>query len=284
VALVAAVAGVAFVAAVAVSVGHWVLAGTRLATSTADALQAEALLRSGIAIASVLLEERALQREADSLRGVLGPEPIVHPLGRGNVALTIEDAARRLDLGAPDLAPAVRRLLRGLGLDPALADTLADWIDPDDTPRPHGAERAWYLAAHPPLVPANAPLGAVSQLRLVRGYDAATLARLSPFVATAGEHAVNPNTASLAVLAAWLGDETAARAMLARRARAPISCTGMPACTTRSQFYLVRVEARVLGTRRGVWATLWVPPLGAAEVRSVVSSASEEGRQAEDVT
>ena len=58
VALAAAVAGTALVATLAIGAARWTLAGTQLAASTADALQAEALVRSGLAMAAVLLEER----------------------------------------------------------------------------------------------------------------------------------------------------------------------------------------------------------------------------------
>src|SRR3989442_1300776 len=79
------------------------------------------------------------------------------PLGAGWVEVHVEDEARRLDLNAPELADAVPRLLALLGLDPGLADALADWTDADDAPRPRGAERDWYLAQTPPLVPRNRP-------------------------------------------------------------------------------------------------------------------------------
>jgi general secretion pathway protein K len=284
VALLVAVAGTALVATLAVGVGRWALAGSQLAASTADALQAEALVRSGVAMAAVVLEERAATGEADGLAGVLGDQPLRQPLGGGTIEVRIEDATRRLDLGAPELAPALRRLITSLGLQPGLADTLADWIDADDVPRPYGAERQWYLGRQPPLVPANAPLGAVSQLALVRGWSDEAVARVRPFVATSGERAVNPNTAPPAVLAAWLGSESAAEAMLARRQRGWVPCTGMPACATRTHFYLVQVEARVHTTVRAVSATLWVPPAGPADVRSVVPSAPEEPGEPEALT
>jgi hypothetical protein len=218
--------------------------------------------------------------DADGPAGVLAT-PLRQELGGGTITLRIEDATRRLDLNAAELAPAVRRLLAGLGLDPALGDTLADWTDTDDVPRPYGAERQWYLGRHPALLPANAPLGAVSQLLLVRGWTPEVVARVRPFVATSGERAVNPNTAPPLVLAAWLGSESAARAMLAERERRPLTCAGRPACATRTQYYLVHVEGWVHATARAAWATLWVPPLGPADVRSLVPSDPEEGGQPE---
>jgi hypothetical protein len=39
----------------------------------------------------------------------------------------VEDEARRLALGAPELADCVPRLLAVLGIDPAIADALGDW-------------------------------------------------------------------------------------------------------------------------------------------------------------
>lgn len=283
VALLAAVAGVALLGTLAVGVGHWALAGTRLATSTADALQAEASLRSGLAIAAVLLEERRAAGVPDTLADVLDGAPIARTLGGGRLEIRIEDAARRLDLSAPELSPALARLLSAQALDPALADTLADWIDADDVPRTRGAERAWYLARRPPVLPANSPLGATGHLAFVRGWSSEAIERVRPFVATAGERGVNPNTASPEVLAAWLGDAGAARAMLERRARAPLPCSGMPACVTRSAFYLVDVEARVHGAVRAAQATLWVPPRGPAEIRAVGPSAPKKRGRPERV-
>jgi type II secretory pathway component PulK len=283
VALVAAVGGLAVVTMLAVAAAQWALAGTRLAQGVTDALQAEAALRSGVTIAAVLLEEEAARRDLQILDGLFGETLLTRRLGTASITLRFEDAARRLDLNAPELGPAVRRLGEALGLDPGFGDVLADWTDADDVPRPRGAERAWYLAASPPLVPPNAPLGSLAELSHLRGVGAEALARLAPFVATAGERAVNPNTAAPEVLAAWLGSADTAAAMLARRARSPLACAGMPACTTRSQASLVHVTAVVHGVRRAVVATLWVPPAGPAEVRALQSSDPEERGEAVDV-
>jgi general secretion pathway protein K len=274
------VAGTALVATIAAGVGRWALAGSRQALRTADGLQADALVRSGVTTAAVLLEERAAVREPDLLGAPLLPHEVRFALGGGTVVVTIEDAGRRIDLGSPALAGAFARLLAALDLPPALADTLGDWIDPDDRPRPQGAERDWYLGRRPPLLPANAPLSAVSHLGLVRGFDPAAQAVLAPYVAVAGERTLNPNTAPPTVLAAWLGDE-GAESVLARRAQAPVACTGLPHCAARSAFYLVRVTARVHAVTRAAEATLWVPPAGRAEVRAIRALGAQERGQAE---
>src|SRR5262249_23160937 len=142
--------GVALLGAV-MALTALVLVATGLATTaavdrrrTADALeglQADALARSAGATASILRTQRARVGAPDSLRS-----PWAHGIGRqtvgpGWVEVGVEDEARRLDLNAPGSADALGRLLRRLGLDPSLADAVADWTDPDDEPRPHGAER-----------------------------------------------------------------------------------------------------------------------------------------------
>src|SRR5207244_4255056 len=102
------------------------------------------------------------------------------------------------------------------------ADALARSTDADDVPRPRGAERDWYLAQTPPRVPRNAPFASVGELALVRGIDAAALARLRPHVTVAGEHAVNPNTASREVLLAVVQDAAGVDRLLAARRRGAI--------------------------------------------------------------
>src|SRR5437773_12145890 len=164
----------------------------RLAEKALAALQADALARSGVAVAAVVLAETGAAGAPDTLGAPWAVDVGRRPLGRGWVEVQVEDEARRLDLNAPELTDAVPRLLALLGLDPGLADALADWIDADDVPRPRGAERDWYLAQTPPRVPRNTPFASVGELALVRGIYAAALARLRPHVTVACDHAVNP--------------------------------------------------------------------------------------------
>jgi len=61
-----------------------------------------------------------------------------------------------------------KRLLDILGLESALADTLADWVDADiDAQFPNGAEDEYYLLLERPYRAANRPLVSISELRLV---------------------------------------------------------------------------------------------------------------------
>lgn len=60
----------------------------------------------------------------------------------------------------------------------ALAESIADWIDPDDRPRPQGAEKDYYMTLDRPDFPFNRPFENINDLLLVRG--AAEMERLRP--------------------------------------------------------------------------------------------------------
>jgi len=101
-----------------------------------------------------------------------------------------------------------KRLLDVLGLEPALAPALQDWIDPDiDTTFPDGAEDDEYLLADVPYRAANRSLVDISELRLVKGYTPEVLAVLEPHVtALPAATVINVNTATPAVLQALHAD------------------------------------------------------------------------------
>jgi general secretion pathway protein K len=131
----------------------------------------------------------------------------------------IEEAGTRLDLnrGSPE---ALRALLGD-----SLADAVLDWRDPDTLARPLGAEQAWYRARHR-LSPRDGPLADAAELRLVRGFDEATVRRLEPLLTTSGDLEVDLNAAPPAVLASVPGlDAPAVAIILARRTRAPLHDT-----------------------------------------------------------
>jgi general secretion pathway protein K len=264
VALVAATMALAVLSVVAVALATTATTGDRLASNAAAVVQAEALARSGVAGARAALLDASRVDAADTLRAPwlrpLAPQAI----GEGVVRITIEDEARRIDVNAmPDALP---RLLARVGLDPLLADAVLDWTDADDDARPHGAERRWYAARTPPRTPANRPLGTVGELLLVRGFDAAALERLRPFVTVAGEDGVNPNTAPPDVLLAAWPDPGRVGTLLAARERDAVACEDLPSCTTRSATYRVRATANVGSVSRTVEALVRVLPGVDAEI------------------
>lgn len=74
------------------------------------------------------------------------------------------------------------RLLTALNLDVSLADKILDWMDPDQQPRPGGAEDFAYAAESPPYQTAGAPFSHIRELYLIAGMDEAQFKQLSPYV------------------------------------------------------------------------------------------------------
>jgi general secretion pathway protein K len=265
--LLAVVTALAVLSVLAVGTARTTIMSQRLTAHGRDLVQADALLRSATAVAATWLERHAASGLPDGAHLPGMAAPWRRRLGDGWIEIRVEDAARRIDLDTPGLRPALRRLAAGLGLEPRLIDALADWTDADDEPHRLGAEREWYARLREPLLPANAPLTSVSHLRFVRGFDAAAVARLAPFVSVAGQGGVNPNTASPTVLAAWTGSARETRRLLAARADGVVACGARPHCTLRSAYYLVHARAQVGAIERRATVTLLVPDGLPATVR-----------------
>ncbi len=211
-ALITAILIVALAASAAIlllgRIDHWI---ERVAL-TRDKAQALELARAGIDYARAVLAYDARRSSVDTLEEDWAR--VLPPMRseESEVSGYIEDLQGRLNLnnlrrndGAIDeqALSAYQRLLGLLGLPEALADTLADWLDADDSPRAAGAEAAYYQGLGTPTQCANRPLDNVSNLLRVKGYNARLIARLEPFVAVLPElQPVNVNTAPAEVIAA----------------------------------------------------------------------------------
>jgi type II secretory pathway component PulK len=103
-----------------------------------------------------------------------------------------------------------RQLFENWGIDPrealALVDSLADWIDPDSTPLPQGAEREIYTALERPDFPYNKTFTSLDDILLVRGAD--VMDRQRPdwrdFFTLYGDGTIDVHTASSVMLEALL--------------------------------------------------------------------------------
>lgn len=133
-------------------------------------------------------------------------------LTQAECAVTARAAGTAIDVNAAD-AEQLRRAFLASGAGAAQADSLTDavldWRDPDDSPRPNGAESGWYRA-HDELLPRNARIANAGELRRIRGLaDIEGLDTL--FGVEAGR--VPFGRAPLAVLASLpgFGDEAIAR-------------------------------------------------------------------------
>jgi general secretion pathway protein K len=186
--------------------------------------QGDLYARAGIDWArGVLQEDSRTGKQLDYL-GEAWAQPIAAlPVERALVSGTITDEQGKLNLNSlvgtyeKESREAFVRLLASQGLAPELADAVVDWIDDNaDLSGPGGAEDAYYLSLRKPYRAANAPMVQVEELYRVRGFDAATVRKLRPYVsALPVATKVNVNTAPEALVYAMFPQEIA-RAAIAR--------------------------------------------------------------------
>jgi len=98
-------------------------------------------------------------------------DPPLLPSSRCRIAL--HPTGRAIDINTADdelLTRAFQRLgVPAVELD-SLVDAVLDWRDPDNVPRPYGAEEAWYVGQGR-APPRNGPFANVRELRRVRGLE-----------------------------------------------------------------------------------------------------------------
>jgi general secretion pathway protein K len=215
VALVTAVMIVAIAAAIAVQIAFAHQIWFRQMENVADRDATDWLRRGALHWASLALLEDAAQNSTDHLGESWAMGLPTLPVEGGTIKVSIEDAQSRVNLnsiGGTDPTSlanlqVLQRLLEVLQLDPQLANAVADWIDPNSDARAGGAEDIDYLNFNPPYRAANRPMASVDELRLIRGFDAKTVAALVPYVTVlpATSNNINVNTASPVVLAALTG-------------------------------------------------------------------------------
>jgi len=195
--------------------------------------QADALARAAATWAAVILaaDDASVDHLGEAWARKLPPFPadraeltgvIVDEQGK----LNVNNLVREGDANAHDVV-AFQRLLAALGLPPALAEAVVDWIDPDsEVMPPNGAEDPYYLRLNPPYRAANRPVLELGELARVKGFNAAIVAKLAPFVtALPVPTAVNVNTAPAQVLQAIIPSLAAADAarIVDERSRKPFA-------------------------------------------------------------
>jgi general secretion pathway protein K len=196
-----------------------------------DRAQADAVARAAAQWAAAILADD--DRSVDHLGEPWARRLPSLPAEGVELAGAIADEQAKLNVnnlvrggGASPVDVAVfQRLLASLGLPPSLTDAIVDWLDADgEVTRPGGAEDLHYLALNVPYRAANRRIADLGELVHVRGIDAATLARLAPYVTALPEDTpVNVNTAPALVLQAVVSTLTPdeARRMAETRGRSP---------------------------------------------------------------
>lgn len=188
--------------------------------------------------------EHGLARGTDDQRGAAGAairlrtaQADLLRLGRiaapggGTYEVDVVDGSSRLPINRADEAD-LQRLLIGLDLDhmnaAEVAAALADWMDPDDLHRLHGAEWPDHYSDVPGARhPSNGPFQTHGELRYIRGVDEALHEQLVATVTVDPDARVNLNTAPEAVIAALPGlDERAARQIVRARSTRALETLG----------------------------------------------------------
>jgi type II secretory pathway component PulK len=142
------------------------------------------------------------------------------PLGDARFQIAMADVTGRIDLNQADAGTLLRLFGQFAPSEEAgaLVDALLDWKDPDDSPRPRGAERAAYRRAGSPFQPPNHALRRLEELHRIAGFTDSIVDALAPFVTVRGDGFTNVNTAPEPVLAALPGiGRTGATQIAARR-------------------------------------------------------------------
>jgi len=232
VALITAVLIVAIVATVAVFVGLHQQIWLRQTQNLMDRAQATAIHQGSLFWASQILAKDAKNSTTDNLTEDWAKPLPPLPVEGGVIVASLSDAQARFNLNnlwqnnkpSTEYGAVFQRLLEQLGLDPVLKDTLIDWLDGDPQTRPNGAEDIEYLNSEPPYRAANRSLESVEELRLVKGFDAATVDMLRPYVvALPNATTINVNTAPNLLLAALVQglSTTTADEIVSERGKTP---------------------------------------------------------------
>ncbi len=178
----ATIAAIAAIAVLAISALTLVESSrTSIAAVAAEVEQARAAAaaEAGLAIAlnALLVDNRAERWSIDGRIRTLA-------FAGSRLEITVEDERGKVPLNLLDDEYAAR-LVEAAGINDGprariAADSLADWLDDDDEPRPDGAESEWY--GRRGIRPRNGGLQSVGELAQIRGWDKATVQRIRPFV------------------------------------------------------------------------------------------------------
>jgi len=290
VALVLALAVIALLASLVVDFSYTMMIDLTLAANLRDEHKAFYVARSGIEMAGHILQED--DNEYDGLDedwAQFGEHPgYLTEDDEGRFKGTIEDEASKIAIntligegGAIDTTrlDQLERLFELLELDPALIDAIVDWLDPDNTAGPSGAEDSYYEGLSSPYPCKDGPLATIDELLLVKGiteeilYGRDEQAGLMQYLTIYSDGMVNINTAPCVVLQSLSDeiDEGLAQTIIDYRQEEPFKnideikiVPGMEPIydsikneiTLESSIFMLRVKGQVRGIKKGIFAVL----------------------------
>ncbi len=179
------------------------------------AMGAEAFARKSI---------QSLMKESEEVISIDQPwaQEFKYPLENGGLTANLEDLQACFNLNAivsgsasgntnssgssntTEAMEAFHTMLLSLSVDgldnftaDTLRDSLADWVDEDDSMRPYGAEDSEYESREFPYLAANGPLASKSELRIINGASPEWLDEVLPLVCVIPDYnelKINVNT------------------------------------------------------------------------------------------
>lgn len=146
--------------------------------SNAEAL---ALAESGIGMAQFML------RQSDPERRWLADGTVYRVLRADGdeIRIRIVSEAGKIDINAADenlLSAVIKAVSDDSWQQQHLLNSILDWRDEDNEPRPHGAEKKQYRDAGLAYSPGNRPFQTLDELQLVMGIDETIFTRIQPWL------------------------------------------------------------------------------------------------------
>ncbi len=168
--------------------------------------QAESYAKGLEDYAAHVLSQDSQQNSIDTANDIWAVPLPPTPVPGGEISATMTDLNGRFNLNNlwPDSSNPQQQawfekfkiLLTALKLDPGLEQNIEDWMSSDSSP-----SDAWYASQAVPYRRGQRIFSHVSELRLVKGFDGDTYAKIAPYVSALPVNTtINVNTASVPVL------------------------------------------------------------------------------------
>ena len=186
-ALIMVMIAVAVFSALAAALAFSMKVETRLARTADDEQEILWLGRSGVEYARWILSQHPVNEPYDSLNQIWAGGPggsgetnsalsgismDNYQVGDGTISVKIIDLDRKVNVNTASSLQ-LQQVLTAMGVDAndisVVADSILDWVDPDDAPHVAGAESDYYQGLNPPYYSKNAPVDNLAELLLVKG-------------------------------------------------------------------------------------------------------------------
>jgi general secretion pathway protein K len=224
---------VALLTSLTVEFAYEVYIGTNSLSNWRNAQRASLIARTGQTLSSRYVN-------VESKRSYTYPGEMNLPVEKDfepNTILTIkiEDENSKFNINSiiypngltnEEALSSLKKLFEYLNINPSLALSIADWIDPDHEPRLSPIPSGIGLGDSEDRAK-NLYLWSVDELNLIKGIDKKTFETIRPFITVYGNGLVNINTARLPVLVSLRDDltETLAKRIVDYRESTPFEDT-----------------------------------------------------------